>query len=60
MTNNMSNFGLRASLGTTVKFNGRVKTCLLNSLELEIVDSVGLISTAKEMWESIKEMFSND
>ena len=37
-----------------------VKTWMLNSLEPEIAASVGLASTAKEMWDAIKEMFSND
>ncbi|KAJ9691483.1 hypothetical protein PVL29_013610 [Vitis rotundifolia] len=37
-----------------------VKTWKLNSLEPEIAASVGLASTAKEMWDAIKEMFSND
>ncbi|KAJ9687288.1 hypothetical protein PVL29_015965 [Vitis rotundifolia] len=40
--------------------NCAVKTWILNSLELEINVSVGLASTAKEMWDAIKEMFSND
>ena len=40
--------------------NCAVKTWMLNSLELEITVSVGLASTAKEMWDAIKEMFSND
>ena len=37
-----------------------VKIWMLNSLELEITASVGLASTAKDMWNAIKEMFSND
>ena len=37
-----------------------VNTWMLNSLEPEIAASVGLTSTAKEMWDAIKEMFSND
>ncbi|KAJ9697140.1 hypothetical protein PVL29_009071 [Vitis rotundifolia] len=37
-----------------------VKTWMLNSLEPEIAASIGLASTAKEMWYAIKEMFSND
>ncbi|KAB2008519.1 hypothetical protein ES319_D10G104500v1 [Gossypium barbadense] len=37
-----------------------MKTWLLNSFEPKIVAFVGLISIAKEMWDSIKEMFSND
>ncbi|KAJ9695340.1 hypothetical protein PVL29_010697 [Vitis rotundifolia] len=40
--------------------DGLVKTWMLNSLESEIAASVGLTSTAKEMWDGIKEMFSND
>ena len=40
--------------------NCAVKTWMLNSLELEITVSVGLAPTAKEMWDAIKEMFSND
>ena len=34
-----------------------VKTWMLNALEPEIAASVGLASTAKEMWDSIKKMF---
>ena len=42
------------------QYDGLVKTWMLNSLEPEIAASVGLTSTAKEMWDDIKEMFSND
>lgn len=40
--------------------NCAVKTWLLNSFKPKIVAFVGLISTTKEMWDSIKEMLSND
>lgn len=33
---------------------------MLNVLEPEITTSIGFASIAKEMWDSIKEMFSND
>ena len=42
------------------QYDGLVKTRMLNSLEPEIAASVGLTSTAKEMWDDIKEMFSKD
>ena len=42
------------------QYDGLVKTWMLNSLKPEIAASVGLTSTAKEMWDDIKEMFSND
>ncbi|RVX11967.1 hypothetical protein CK203_009347 [Vitis vinifera] len=42
------------------QYDGLVKTWMLNSLEPEIAASVGLTSTAKKMWDDIKEMFSND
>ncbi|KAK8990287.1 hypothetical protein V6N11_008993 [Hibiscus sabdariffa] len=42
------------------QYDCAMKTWLLNSLEPEIAASVGLISTANEMWDSIEEMFPND